>query len=219
MNAPSISQLEANRRNAQLSTGPKTPEGKAASSRNALKTGLTGRTVVLPSEDAAVYERHTEAVFEEFKPAGDRETELTQSVADSRWRLARIPGLESAIYALGRMKFAEEFQAVPAAEAALLIEAQTFLTFQRQLNNLTIQESRLRRQCEKDIAELRRIQEIRIVIAARKTKAAAAAANASPNQDQPARTAIGFEFSNRKIDAAAASETCSSADLTRPQAA
>src|SRR5579863_5462974 len=50
-NAPSRLTL-ANRQNSLLSTGPKTPEGKAASSRNALKTGLTGRTVLLPGDDA-----------------------------------------------------------------------------------------------------------------------------------------------------------------------
>ena len=48
-------QLAANQANSQLSTGPKTPEGKATSSLNAVKTGLTGRTVLLPGDDAAAY--------------------------------------------------------------------------------------------------------------------------------------------------------------------
>src|SRR4051794_40029450 len=46
----SPSQLAANRANAHLSTGPRTPEGKAKSCLNAVKTGLTGRTVLLPAE-------------------------------------------------------------------------------------------------------------------------------------------------------------------------
>ena len=44
-------QIDANRRNAQLSTGPKTPEGKATSSQNATQHGLTSQRVVLPDED------------------------------------------------------------------------------------------------------------------------------------------------------------------------
>lgn len=56
MSAPqsiSLNRLAANRANAPLSTGPATAEGKAKSALNALKTGLTGKTVLLPNEDAA----------------------------------------------------------------------------------------------------------------------------------------------------------------------
>jgi hypothetical protein len=67
------------------------------------------------------------------------------------------------IYALGRLEFAEKFtdQTDDPAIQAALIETYTFLTYQRQLNNLSIQESRLRRQREKDMAELRRLQQER----------------------------------------------------------
>ena len=54
---PAISELQltANHANAQLSRGPVTPEGKAKSSKNALKHALTGATVLLPSDDAEQY--------------------------------------------------------------------------------------------------------------------------------------------------------------------
>ena len=52
----SEAQIKANRANAQNSSGPKSPEGKAKSSLNAVKTGLTGRTVLLPGDDAAAYD-------------------------------------------------------------------------------------------------------------------------------------------------------------------
>ena len=202
-----LEQLQANRRNAQLSTGPKTPEGKATSSRNALKTGLTGKAVLLPSDDAALYEQ---------KPLGDREIELTQSIADSKWRLARIPGLEFGIYALGRLQFAEEFSNHSQSEATALIEAKTFLTYQRQLNNLSIQESRLRRQCEKDTAELKRLQELR-------AGAERTAAIAVPTPKTIASKAIpeefGFEFSTADRDPFEAAADLTSSLRTRPQAA
>ena len=53
--ALNVVQLEANRRNAQQSTGPRTEEGKRTSSLNALRHGLTSRIVVLPTEDLAAY--------------------------------------------------------------------------------------------------------------------------------------------------------------------
>jgi hypothetical protein len=50
--------LAANRANAQRSTGPRTKTGKAKSALNAVKTGLTGRTVLLPTADVAAYQAH-----------------------------------------------------------------------------------------------------------------------------------------------------------------
>ncbi len=63
-------QLAANRANSKLSTGPCTEEGKSKSSLNAVKTALTGRTVLLPSDDAGAYQRHIEFYEEELKPVG-----------------------------------------------------------------------------------------------------------------------------------------------------
>jgi hypothetical protein len=99
-------QIHANHANAQLSTGPKTPEGKTKSSLNAVKSGLTGRTVLLPSDDAIAYQKHIQRFFDEYKPATDAEETLVQSVADTEWRLLRIPSLEMGIYAIGRIELA-----------------------------------------------------------------------------------------------------------------
>ena len=100
----SLQQLAANRANAQLSSGPTSSEGKAKVSHNALKTGLTGRTVLLPSEDVAVYQAHVERIFKQFSPLEDEEKRLAQSLADTLWRLERIPSLEAGIYAIGRQR-------------------------------------------------------------------------------------------------------------------
>src|ERR1700760_3772005 len=91
--------LAANRANAQLSSGPRSAAGKAVSSMNAkdeaaplsapkiqgIVTGLTGRTVLLPSDDAEAYRNHLAAYENEFKPVGLRECELVQSLADIQW--------------------------------------------------------------------------------------------------------------------------------------
>ena len=98
----SESQIRANQANAQLSTGPKTEAGKARSSKNAVKTGLTGRAVLLAADDLAAYEKHLQNFSDRYQPANDTERELLQSIADTHWRLQRIPNLEAGIYALGR---------------------------------------------------------------------------------------------------------------------
>src|SRR5947209_745044 len=127
--AVSHARLAANRQNAQLSTGSRTVEGKATSALNALRTGLTGRTVILPSEDAAVYQAHVQRFVARYSPQTDEEKTLTQQLADTEWRLWRIPALEMGIYAVGRLELASNFQneADPNARAALL-DAQIFLT-------------------------------------------------------------------------------------------
>src|SRR5436305_10503401 len=91
--ATSEAQLAANRGNSRLSTGPKTPEGKAKSSLNAVKSALTGRTVLLPTDDALAYQNHIRNYFEELQPVGFREWSLVQALADTTWRLDRIPAL------------------------------------------------------------------------------------------------------------------------------
>ena len=155
----SLAKIQANRENSLLSTGPITPEGKAKSSLNAVKTGLTGRTVLLPSDDVEAYQNHVAGFFKQFQPVGDQEHTLVQSLADTEWRLLRIPALEQGIYALGRLELATEFSSEPDPSVrAALIEAKVFRTNRRDLSNLSLQEGRLRRQREQDRAELKQLQ-------------------------------------------------------------
>ncbi len=154
----SAARQAANLSNAQLSNGPRTPEGKRIASLNAVKTGLTGRTILLPTDDADAYRQHLAAYQEEHKPATPRESELVQSLADTQWRLTRIPALESALYARGRYESAEMFSNLPPTERVALINLETHLRYEKQLRNLQLQESRLHRRYTLDLAELRRLQ-------------------------------------------------------------
>ena len=61
-------QITANQQNAQLSTGPKTPQGIAACKHNATRHGLTGKQIVLPGEDPAAYDQVRSALLEEHAP-------------------------------------------------------------------------------------------------------------------------------------------------------
>src|SRR6202021_3490617 len=67
-NMISEKQLEANRRNALHSTGPKTAEGKAQSSRNNLRHGLTGQISLLPTEDRAGHDAFCDELIGGFQP-------------------------------------------------------------------------------------------------------------------------------------------------------
>ena len=69
MNTPtSVDRAEINRQNASHSRGPISAEGKHRVSLNALRHGLTGQTVVLPSEDLAAYQKHGADFHAELKP-------------------------------------------------------------------------------------------------------------------------------------------------------
>ena len=185
-----------------MSTGPHTPTGKSKSSLNALKTGLTGRTVLLPTEDAAAYQAHIDRFFAEYQPASDPERALVQSVADTEWRLLRIPSLEAGIYALGRVEFADQFASEedPAVRSAL-IEAKIYLTYGRQLNNLGIQERRLRNQLPEDLAELKQLQKERRERAnAALTQAVQLYEEAKKNREKFDPAEFGFEFSMDEIE-------------------
>ena len=183
----------ANRANAQLSTGPTSPEGKAKSSLNAIKTALTGRTVLLPADDAEAYRHHVHQFELEYRPSGIRECTLVQSIADTFWRLDRIRSLEMAIFARGRTEFAEDFAHEDPYSRPALIDVQTFLTYEKQIRNLQIQEARLYRRYEKDSAELRQLQQER-----RSRELETSEALERRRQSSP-RASNGFDFSTHAL--------------------
>ena len=90
-------QRKANRQNAKKSTGPRTPQGKARSSKNALKHGLLARDAVMADEDAAEYDRQLQILEENLFPKNAIEFELVLQIADSRWRLRRITRIEAGL--------------------------------------------------------------------------------------------------------------------------
>ncbi|HML73014.1 MAG TPA: hypothetical protein PKB02_00830 [Anaerohalosphaeraceae bacterium] len=88
-------QLAANRLNAQKSTGPKTPQGKARVAANAVTHGLTAACPVLASEDPGAYARFRTGMTARLAPAGDIETLLADRVINLAWRLQRAQNYES----------------------------------------------------------------------------------------------------------------------------
>ena len=95
-NTNSIRRLEANRRNAQLSTGPRTAEGKARVAQNRTTHALTGQGhTILPGEDAEAYDRLLATLMGQHAPSGETETHQVELLAHNQWKVRRAARLEN----------------------------------------------------------------------------------------------------------------------------
>jgi hypothetical protein len=90
--------LEANRANAQKSTGPRTEEGEARSSRNAVKHGLSSRDLVIRSEERETFNDWLAEYRAELDPQGSLEEALFNQIVYADWNLARVRRLEAELF-------------------------------------------------------------------------------------------------------------------------
>lgn len=90
-------QYAANHRNAQRSTGPRTPEGRAASSRNALTHGLLAENPLLSYEDPAQFEELRSQFMSHYEPVGVIENQLVERVSSLSRRLSRVSRIEAEV--------------------------------------------------------------------------------------------------------------------------
>src|SRR5215204_7747146 len=90
---------EANRQNALKSTGPRTPEGKAAVRLNPLRHGLLSEEILLPGEDEEALRELAERLRAELQPVGELETLLVGRITSLLWRLRRLERVEAGIFA------------------------------------------------------------------------------------------------------------------------
>ncbi len=153
-----LARIARNRANARHSTGPKTEAGKQRSSLNTLRHGLTGHTIVLPTEDLAAYQRFTKRFFDDLKPIGILEEQLVQSIADTSWRLNRIPALENNLLTLGLTEHAGRINTEHPEVHAPLAMAEALREQTRAFAALSLHGQRLSRQFEKALKQLRELQ-------------------------------------------------------------
>ncbi|MCC6362328.1 MAG: hypothetical protein IT165_02330 [Bryobacterales bacterium] len=92
------SRAQINRENAQKSTGPQTPAGKAASSRNALKEGFSASFAIVAPEDQQCYDEFLTGLREELQPQGVQEEDLFRRISLASWNIRRIEKLTCALY-------------------------------------------------------------------------------------------------------------------------
>src|SRR5579863_9544464 len=94
----SFKQIEANRRNAQKSTGPITEEGRLQSRCNAVRHGLTAETVIGALEDAEDYKTFEAAIIADYDAQSAVERELVLRLASLLWRLRRATTIETGLF-------------------------------------------------------------------------------------------------------------------------
>ncbi len=93
-------QILANRANAKRSTGPRTAFGRSRSRRNALKHGLTGRTVVDVLEDDREFQAFAKAISNQYRPNTPLHQELVHRLCAILWRLRRAHAVETGLLSI-----------------------------------------------------------------------------------------------------------------------
>ena len=161
-------QIEANRRNAQKSTGPKTPEGKSVASQNALTHGLTasraGNRAVIACEDREAFEHFRDDMLYEYDPIGPTEYILTERIINLSWLLRRSERMQTEVVETLISKAASE--PAPATDNQLpdmplgRIAVDDFGDT-RIIERLSLYERRMERSLFKTRLELQRLQKIR----------------------------------------------------------
>jgi len=156
-----ISRAATNKANAQHSTGPRTEAGKQRSKLNALRHGLTGQTVVLPTEDHSAYQRHSQSFLDEHQPKGATETQLVQSLIDTSWRQNRAAAVETNLFSLGITEMEDSIQANHQDAETALAMALAFREHNRAFSQIGIYGQRLARQFERTLELLLKVQDER----------------------------------------------------------
>jgi len=197
---PSKRQIEANRKNAQLSTGPKTPEGRAAVRLNGVTHGLTAQTLVLPGEHKAEFQALFDSLADEHQPATPTEEILVGQLAMATWRLRRLYQMEAGYFStrlLDTKDHAERHYSNPSHSQRLgvLIDQSddAWVKFSRY-------QGRLERSFYKALQELQRLRSLRQANVKNQTQSKASTQPPTPepapiriNHDAPAPLAVLIE--------------------------
>ena len=155
----SVEKLEANRENAQHSTGPKTEEGKRISSMNACRHGLTGQTIVMPEEDMAAYNAFVTKMVTTLDTADPVEQQLAVTWASCQWRINRASAIEENLLTIGNITgAAAHLQVEDERVQVALSNTKTFLKESQQFARIAIYSHRLVNQAEKILKQLKQLQ-------------------------------------------------------------
>src|SRR5713101_7411477 len=147
----SSAKIEANRRNAQKSTGPSTLAGKTIGSMNALKHDLCSRRMhLIPGETEAQFAEFASGFLQDLHPLGTHECFVSERIIMTAWRLRRVPELEAGLLAWEiREELAREEPIHP-----LAMRSDAYV----QLSRLNRHEALLKRTYQESLKELQCLQ-------------------------------------------------------------
>jgi hypothetical protein len=151
-------QIEANRRNAQNSTGPQSPETKAKTRLNAMRDGFTGQITTLSDEDRPIFEKFKSDFINDLAPKTVMELSLASSMAWDTWRLNHLRAVEMNLYALGTANNSVEIESDDPQIHAAISGAVTFVDEAKRFALMSMYEQRMNRSIHKNLATLRELQ-------------------------------------------------------------
>jgi hypothetical protein len=156
--SPQHSQPDPTRHHPQKSTGPRTEQGKHRSSQNAIRHGLSGRIVVLPTEDISLYLEHSKKINTALNPQTPIEEELAQTVADGYWRMKHLRTVEEGMFAWTHYEAEGNFDAANENTHSAFTAAAAFRAHSQAFVNLSIYEQRIQRGIDKAMKQLQELQ-------------------------------------------------------------
>jgi hypothetical protein len=151
-------QIDANRLNAQFSTGPRSHEAKARTRLNAKRDGITGQVITLSDEDRPIFETLKTELIDDLAPKTTMELRLANSIAWDTWRLDHLRAVEMNMYALGTQNPLTEMECDSPELHTAMSGALTFQRESKKLALMSIYEQRLNRSIHKNLATLRQLQ-------------------------------------------------------------
>ncbi len=154
-------QIDANRANAQRSTGPKSAATKAISRLNALRDGLTGQITTLSDADRALFDQLKGELIAGFNPQTPMENKLAQAIAWDTWRLDRLRAVEINIYAadlVDNIGQDDDYPDNPDDFDSAMSGAATFRCHAKRFELMSLYETRMNRNMHRNLAILRDLQ-------------------------------------------------------------
>jgi hypothetical protein len=133
-------------------------KGRARSSMNALRHGLTARVVVLPSEDMDAYKAFSKEIVDSLDAQTPVERQFAQTVADNQWRINRIRSIEDGMLGMGHFESAGDFDTDHPEFHSAMTAARAFRENSKAFVNLSIYEQRLHRSMKESLRQLKELQ-------------------------------------------------------------